>query len=94
MPYVTQELRVKVDAEIENLVYALSEIPAAQRSACVTYSFFRIIKSLYGKGDWMNRSEVYRILESCKREHERNSLDPYELTKQSTNGDVEPCATT
>jgi len=85
---VEQKYRQLLDEAIETLARKLCDIDEPHRSACITYIFSKLLRTFFSSGNWLNRSEPYRIIASAKREHERTCLDDYEQSKRIENGDV------
>ncbi len=91
-PKYRKQLDTQIDALIDAIEKLKVEYPLTEgfhiRSACITYSFFKILKYFFGKNNWTYRSEPTKILMCCLNEFTRRFLNDYEDSKIQSNGDV------
>lgn len=92
MPYITSELRKEVEdwGELHHLVNYLKKVTknGKENNGIVTYVVYKIIKEVYGEGNYESMSNALKVLESAKDEFLENILRPYEKRKLEINGDV------
>lgn len=92
MPYIEQKLRDEVESwgELSHLLEYLKKKTkkGTENSGVVTYVVYRIIKEVYGEGNYETLSNALKVLESSKDEFLVNILRPYEEKKKELNGDL------
>jgi hypothetical protein len=96
MPYITQDLRDQLDAEIKTLGNAVQRLyfnkDTNSRDGLMNYAITKLILQVYPKEsqNYHGYNEVMGMLESCKLEYYRRAVAPYEDSKIYENGDVYP----
>jgi hypothetical protein len=92
VPYVKEQLRKDIESwgELHHLVDYLKKITENGKvnSGMVTYVVYKIIKEVYGEGNFESMSNALKVLDSAKDEFLENILRPYEKLKKKENGDV------
>ena len=92
MPYIKKELRKEVEdwGELSHLLEFLKKKTkkGTENSGVVTYVIYKIVKEVFGEGNFESMSNALKILESAKDEFLENILRPYEKKKKELNGDV------
>jgi hypothetical protein len=93
MPYIKQDYRTQLDAEIEAFISKVKEIHAANpeqtRDGLLNYSITRILNGVYPDARYHDMNEIVGMLECCKLEYYRKYIGPYEVLKEDENGPVE-----
>jgi hypothetical protein len=92
MPYVREELRQDVDAEISNLVDVIQRHQDRDMPGLVNYAITQIVlSSLQPRLGWNYNSllQVIGTLECSKQEIYARLVRPYEDSKIEQNGDLE-----
>lgn len=89
MPYITQELRIHVDEEIDVLASKIGRDTSrmAKRDGILNYIITRLISILY-KTSYTELNAAIGVLECAKLELYRRRLALYENEKALENGDV------
>lgn len=95
-PYVNRKLRHVIElaglrAFIKNIEELTdSEIKNREElTACITYIVFRLIKHFYSEGNWYNKMDAVKVVESAIDEYKRRVIHPYEDKKIQEHGDIE-----
>jgi len=91
MPYITKDVREKLDGEISNLISSFNSIEdfEKQRSGILNYIVTRLlIASFKGELKYSKINDVIGALECCKMELYRRIAGKYEDGKIISNGDV------
>lgn len=93
MPYISQELRERLDPLIEELSSKIGNLcepkdkPTSEPDGMLNYVFTRLLHDLPRRNyTWLERA--IGILECCKLELYRREVAPYEDMKAAENGDV------
>lgn len=93
MPYITDNYRRELDAEIEAFIAKVNQIhaknPEQTRDGLLNYSFTRILNHVYPKTKYHELNEIVGVLECLKLEYYRKRIAPYEDIKELDNGPVE-----
>ena len=92
MPYIKQEERKEIEdwGELHHLIDYLKKTTknGQEKSGNVVYVIYRIIKEIFGEGNFEVRSNALKVLESAKLEYYRRIMGPYEEEAILRNGDV------
>jgi len=88
MPYIQQEIRWKIDNEIDTLIYQLEKMSYDDLDGVVNYIISRIINRFYNKPSYRTISRGKAVLEDAKDEFNRRVMIPYEEKKIAENGDI------
>jgi len=88
MPYIKQEIREKLDTEIDPLIDKLRSINWSAGE--LNYTFSKIIWSLfYSDQSYQRINDITGCLEQVKLEFTARHVRPYEDSKIEVNGDVD-----
>ncbi|MEI6079744.1 MAG: hypothetical protein WCQ53_03800 [bacterium] len=87
MPYISNELRNKVDKRIKDLASVVKECGKENRAGVLNYSISTLLKELY-ELRYSEVNEAVGMLECTKQEYYRRVAAPYEDIKIKENGDV------
>ena len=93
MPYIKQEYRYQLDAEINELVRKIINsymLKNQKLAGTLNYCFTRIILDILDSTgtNYENINEMIGMLECCKQELYRKVAVPYEDEKEIENGSV------
>lgn len=92
MPYVTQENRQKIQANLDSLIEVtklLNESNSnADRAGNLNYIITYMINELYPNDRYKELNDAIGVLECCKFEIYRRRVGPYEDLAIAKNGDV------
>ena len=91
MPYIPQETRNDIDAEITGLLIALEDVPFEKRGGAVNYTIARIVmNTLKPKTGWSYHSLANALshIHEAEEEIRRRMLGPYEDECIKKNGDL------
>lgn len=88
MPYIRQDRRDRIDAAMEELLDALTDL--GQEPGDLNYVITRIIHDNINQTgmSYINLNTVMGVLESATQEFYRRIVAPYEDQKIESNGDV------
>lgn len=93
MPYITQNYRDELNAEIDAFVKKVNAIhernPEQTRDGLLNYSFTRILNYVYPTNKYHALNEAIGMLECLKQEYYRVRVGPYEDEKAKENGWVD-----
>jgi len=92
MPYIKKEDRIAIEIQggFSRLMSSLINQTDNGRkdNGLVVYVIYKIIKEVYGKGNFEIKSNALKVLESAKLEYYRRIMTSYEDKKIEENGDV------
>jgi len=90
MPYIKQEERAQVDAEIEALAWKMRQMVqnGAGSEGLLNYVVSRLIGLIIGEIRYAKIAWVTGVLENIKQEFYRRQAAPYEDSKIAENGDL------
>jgi len=91
MPYVKQEIREKVDEDIDNLLTVIKNIEDPKNTAVdgmMNYIITRLMIDVYGGGGYAVYNRAMGVFDCSGREFYRRLVVPYEEEKIRENGDV------
>lgn len=88
MPYIKQEIRDKIDGEIDGLVGAILKNYDTSLEGVVNYSITRVIDKIYGEGGYKAHNAAIGVLECIKLEYYRKQVGVFEDWKCLKNGEV------
>ena len=96
MPYIWKPAKEMVDYWLKNsnnldeFVERLVQMTGggSEQSGVIVYVIFKILRRVYGGGDFEVRSNALKVLESAKLEYYRRVMMAYEDEKIAENGDV------
>ena len=91
MPYVKQEIRGKVDKDIDNLLTIIKSIEDPGNTAIdgiMNYVITRLMISVYGGGGYAVYNRAMGVFDCSGREFYRRLVAQYEEEKIRENGDV------
>ena len=93
MPYIKQEQRVQVDAQIKELANSILNTigdDKTQRAGVLNYTITKLLPEIYtlDKVRYSDLNEIIGMLECCKHEFYRMGVVPYENLKLLENGSV------
>jgi hypothetical protein len=95
MPYIKQQSRDVLDPCILNLLNALRELESDDEknsmSGNLNYVFTKLLATIYGSGNYDDRSDAIKTLECAKIEFYRKYMQQYEDQKEFENGSVDVC---
>ncbi|MDJ0273105.1 MAG: hypothetical protein QW318_08395 [Candidatus Caldarchaeum sp.] len=87
MPYITQEERKELDAEIDALLEKLRKAPAERVDGRLNYVISRLLNGVYTPS-YYNYNRALGVLSAVAHEFYRRKVAPYEDTKIKENGDI------
>lgn len=89
MPYIRQERRPYLQAEVFHLVDLLQKEGLGEiQNSDVAYVIYLLIKDIYSDGNWEHKSDALKVLEDVKLEYFFRILTPHADEKIKENGDV------
>lgn len=96
MPYVKEEDREELDANIDQLITAIRNIKHSLNNphdfsiylGRINYCFSRIVGGLMGNASYTKVAMITGVLENIKQEFYRRVAEPYEDKKILENGDI------
>ena len=93
MPYIKQEQRVQVDAQIKELAGSILNTIGddnTQRAGVLNYTITKLLSEVYtlNKVRYNDLNEIIGMFECCKQEFYRMCITPYENLKLLENGSV------
>ena len=93
MPYIKQEQRVQVDAQIKELAGSILNTIGddnTQRAGVLNYTITKLLSEVYtlDKVRYNDLNEIIGMFECCKQEFYRMCITPYENLKLLENGSV------
>jgi len=96
MPYIKEEDRKELDANIDQLVIAIHNIKHSLDNphdfsiylGRINYCFSRIVGGLMGSPSYNKVAMITGVLENIKQEFYRRVAEPYEDKKILENGDI------
>lgn len=93
MPYIKQEQRVQVDAQIKELANSILNTigdDKTQRAGVLNYTITKLLSEVYtlDKVRYNDLNEIIGMFECCKLEFYRKQCAPYEDIKLKMNGSV------
>jgi len=92
MPYITTDnkIAIQVQGGFSRLLSCLvnNTKKGKKNNGWVVYVIYRILKEVYGEGNFEVKSNALKVLESAKLEYYRRIMAPYEDKKIKENGDV------
>jgi len=90
MPYIDRKTREAIDPLLEDLFRFLPDLTerGTKNSGCVVYVIYKMVKLVYGDGNFEVKSNALKVLESAKLEYYRRVMAPYEDGKIREYGDV------
>ena len=96
MPYIKEDDREELDANIDKLISAIHTIKHSLDNphdfsiylGRINYCFSRIIGGLMGSPSYNKVAMITGVLENVKQEFYRRAATPYEDLKIKQNGDI------
>ena len=93
MPYIKQEQRAQVDAQIKELTNSILNTigdDKTQRAGVLNYTITKLLSEVYtlDKVRYNDLNEIMGMFECCKHEFYRMGITPYENLKLLENGSV------
>lgn len=92
MPYITPQDRHDIarNGRLWGIIKTLFDMTdGGQRdTGKVVYVVYKLLKEVYGHGNFEVKSNALKVLESAKLEYYRRIMTPYEDKKIKENGDV------
>ena len=93
MPYIKQEQRVQVDAQIKELANSILNTigdDKTQRAGVLNYTITKLLSEVYTLDEvrYNDLNEIIGMFECCKHEFYRMAAAPYENLKRLENGSV------
>jgi hypothetical protein len=93
MPYIKQEQRAQVDAQIKELANSILNTigdDKTQRAGVLNYTITKLLSEVYtlDKVRYNDLNEIMGMVECCKHEFYRMCITPYENLKLLENGSV------
>ena len=90
MPYIGKEQRAVINKFLDGLIVILVNRTNSGKinSGEVVYTIYKILKEIYGGGNFERRSNALRVLEAAKLEYYRKVIVEYEEKKLQEHGDV------
>jgi hypothetical protein len=88
MPYIEEELRIKLEKRLYDLISAIDWIDDNKLDGVMNYVVTKIIRSQYNYGSYAGYNSAVGVLECAKLELYRRAIAPYEDIKIKVNGDV------
>ena len=93
MPYIKQEQRAQVDAQIKELTNSILNTigdDRTQRAGVLNYTITKLLSEVYtlNKVRYNDLNEIIGMFECCKQEFYRMRITPYENLKLLENGSV------
>ena len=93
MPYIKQEQRVRVDAQIKELANSILNTIGDDKTQCagvLNYAITKLLSEVYtlNKVRYNDLNEIIGMFECCKQEFYRMCITPYENLKLLENGSV------
>ena len=88
MPYIKQETRKTVDAEIDSLIKKAKYFNEDGRNGLANYIIYKFVCGVYPPTSYDSVSDGIKTFECAKLEYIHRKLGPYEDAKRDENGDV------
>lgn len=88
MPYITQEQRAIVDAQINALLVQIKRCAPEARGGILNYIITRMLLNIVPEPRYANYRSYVGDLMCCLLEFYRRHVGPYEDTAMQRNGDV------
>lgn len=93
MPYIKQEQRAQVDAQIKKLANSILNTIGDDKTQCagvLNYAITKLLSEVYtlNKVRYNDLNEIIGMFECCKQEFYRMCITPYENLKLLENGSV------
>ena len=93
MPYIKQEQRAQVDAQIKELANSILNTIGDDKTQCagvLNYTITKLLSEVYtlNKVRYNDLNEIIGMFECCKQEFYRMCITPYENLKLLENGSV------
>lgn len=90
MPYIKKRNRSTLDKFLDGLIVLLVNTTSngKKNNGEVVYVIYKLLKQVYGEGNFEVRSNALKALESAKLEYYRRIMAPYEDKKKKENGDI------
>lgn len=90
MPYIKKKGRKEINPKLDPLIRKLDTRTAKGQlnSGYVVYVIYKILKDIYGPGNFEIKSNALKILDSAGKEYYRRVMAPYEDRKIKENGDI------
>ena len=88
MPYIQQNLRNEIDADIEVLAVKLAALPVEKQDGALNYTVTKLLKKLYPEDSYFTLNRSMGTLASIQAEWYRRWISPYEDRKITENGDI------
>jgi len=90
MPYIKGERRKPLDYWLDPLIEALRKATemGEKNTGDSVYVVYKILKYVYGDGNFEVKSNAEKVVNSAIREYYRKIMAPYEDKKSEENGDI------
>ena len=89
MPYISKDLRDKLDKDVESLIDKLNSEPEDVQDGELNYVVSRLLHGIYPLR-YRHINRAVGVLECAKLEFYRKIAGPYEETAIEKNGDIPP----
>lgn len=93
MPYIAVDKRAVLDSAIDGLHKAIVDLELDSdennTQGNLNYTITRLLRLVYGEGNYQSVNDAIGLLECIKLEHYRTVAAPYEEQKKFDNGDVD-----
>lgn len=90
MPYIKKGARRPIDKFLDGLILILlnNTENGKRNNGDVVYAIYKLLKQIYGPGNFEIKSNALKVLDSAGKEYYRRVMAPYEDSKIESNGDV------
>lgn len=90
MPYIKKAQRSPIDKFLDGLIVILVNTTSKGKvnNGQTVYTIYKLLRQIYGEGNFETKSNALKVLESAKLEYYRRVMAPYEDSKIASNGDV------
>lgn len=90
MPYIKKRRRKSIDKFLDGLIVILinSTDNGKQNNGEVVYALFKLLKQIYGAGNFEIKSNALKVLDATSKEYYRKVIQPYEDEMERKRGSI------